>query len=231
MKGVDYAITEYSYINAERVYGERFLIFLATSSVGDRRGLGEPSRLGLVVGIPAGLGASYGGYMVNWINGQTDRFTRLVVHGGIFDTRNFFFTTDELWFIEHEFGGLPFEGSPDDPASPASLYEKWNPVANIRNWRTPTLVVHSGHDFRVDDGNGFATFTALQRLGVTSRYWIATGFWGFGGSWGLWGLWGNSGTDRVVVLRRLLYFPDETHWILSPANSAKWHEEVFKWIS
>jgi len=110
----------------------------------------------------AALGASYGGYMINWLNGKTDRFKALVVHDGNLDERMAYYDTEELWFPEWEHGGLPW----DKPEG----YTKHNPIDLVKNWKTPTLVVHGGLDFRVVDTQGMATFTALQRKGVPSRF-------------------------------------------------------------
>ena len=109
------------------------------------------------------LGASYGGYMVNWIAGQPlgQRFRCLVVHDGNLDERAAYFVTEELWFPEWEHGGTPW----DNPAG----YAKHNPVDFVKNWKTPTLVVHGGKDFRVVETEGLSTFTALQRRGVPSK--------------------------------------------------------------
>jgi dipeptidyl aminopeptidase/acylaminoacyl peptidase len=110
----------------------------------------------------AALGASFGGYMINWINGKTDRFKALVCHDGNLDERMAYFDTEELWFPEWEHGGLPW----DKPEG----YTKHNPIDLVKNWKTPTLVIHGGQDFRVVDTQGMATFTALQRKGVPSRF-------------------------------------------------------------
>ncbi|HPH68316.1 MAG TPA: S9 family peptidase [Kofleriaceae bacterium] len=107
-------------------------------------------------------GASYGGYMINWINGHTDRFKALVVHDGNLDERLAYYDTEELWFPEWEHGGVPYE-KPEG-------YLKHNPIDFVKNWKTPTLVVHGGQDFRVVDTQGMSTFTALQRKGVASRF-------------------------------------------------------------
>ena len=106
-------------------------------------------------------GGSYGGYMINWINGKTDRFRALICHDGNLDERMAYFATEELWFPEWEHGGLPW-------AKPLG-YAKHNPIDLVKNWKTPTLVVHGGNDFRVVETQGMATFTALQRKGVPSR--------------------------------------------------------------
>jgi dipeptidyl aminopeptidase/acylaminoacyl peptidase len=137
----------------------------------------------------AALGASYGGYMINWINGKTDRFKALVCHDGNLDETMAYFETEELWFPEWEHGSTPWE-NPEG-------YVKHSPLNLVKNWKTPTLVIHGGQDFRVVETQGLATFTALQRRGIPSRF---------------------------------LHFPDENHWVLKPAHSKRWHEEVLGWI-
>jgi dipeptidyl aminopeptidase/acylaminoacyl peptidase len=108
------------------------------------------------------LGASYGGYMQNWIAGNwPDGFRCIVNHDGIFDTRSMYYTTEELWFTEWENGG-PYYQNPE-------MHEKFNPANYVTKWRTPMLVIHGEKDFRVPDGQGMATFTALQRQGIESR--------------------------------------------------------------
>ncbi len=136
------------------------------------------------------LGASYGGFMQNWIAGNwSDRFKCIVNHAGIFDQRTMYYTTEELWFTEWENGG-PYYTNPQ-------VHEKFNPADHVTKWKTPMLVIHGALDYRVPYSQGLATFTALQRQGVESR---------------------------------LLYFPDENHWILKPANSLLWHAEVIGWL-
>ncbi len=109
------------------------------------------------------LGASFGGYMINWIAGNwPDRFACLVVHDGNLDERAAYYETEELWFPEHDHMGTPW----DDPDG----YEKQNPANFVKNWKTPTLVIHGGKDFRVVDTQGISTFTALQRRGVPSEF-------------------------------------------------------------
>jgi dipeptidyl aminopeptidase/acylaminoacyl peptidase len=110
----------------------------------------------------AALGASYGGFMINWINGHTDRFKALVCHSGNLDERMAYYDTEELWFPEWEHGGLPWE-KPEG-------YTKHNPIDFVKNWKTPTLVVHGALDFRVVDTQGMSTFTALRRRGVSARF-------------------------------------------------------------
>jgi dipeptidyl aminopeptidase/acylaminoacyl peptidase len=136
------------------------------------------------------LGASYGGFMQNWIAGNwSDRFKCIVNHAGIFDQRTMYYTTEELWFTEWENGG-PYYANPQ-------VHEKFNPADHVTRWKTPMLVIHGALDYRVPYSQGLATFTALQRQGVESR---------------------------------LLFFPDENHWILKPANSVLWHAEVIGWL-
>lgn len=137
------------------------------------------------------LGASYGGYMVNWIAGAwPERFRCLVNHDGVFDLRSMYYTTEELWFVEWDHLGSYFTN--------ADGYERHNPATLVDRWRTPMLVIHGALDFRVPETQGLAAFTALKRRDVPAR---------------------------------LLYFPDENHWVLNPANSVQWHEEVLGWLA
>lgn len=110
----------------------------------------------------AAAGGSYGGFMVNWIAGHTDRFKALISHAGVFDLTSKYGTTEELWFPEWEFGGTPWE-------KPEAYLEK-SPSRFAGNFKTPTLVIHGALDFRVPDAQGLGMFTTLQRLGVPSRY-------------------------------------------------------------
>ncbi len=140
-------------------------------------------------GRTVAAGASYGGYMVNWIAGHTDRFKALVSHDGLYDMRSMTLSTEELWFPVWEMGGLPWE-------IPAE-YEKWSPSTYAKNFKTPTLVIHGELDYRVPIEQGMQMFTALQLRGVPSRF---------------------------------LVFHDENHWVLKPANSVRWHDEVIGWL-
>jgi dipeptidyl aminopeptidase/acylaminoacyl peptidase len=147
------------------------------------------------------LGGSYGGYMVNWILGHTNRFACLVTHDGMFNPVSAYGATEELWFNEWEFRA---QGD-KEPAQPwryfdrpvaSDPFRKWSPMLFIKNARTPTLVIHGQRDYRLDVSEGFQLFTALQRLSVPSR---------------------------------MLYFPDEGHWVLKPQNSERWYDEVGEW--
>lgn len=141
-------------------------------------------------GKACALGASYGGYMINWIAGNwNEPWKCLVNHDGVFDTRSMGYVTEELWFTEWENGGTPF----DKPEN----YEKFNPVNYVAKWRVPMLVVQGEKDYRVPVDQGLSTFTALQRKGIESK---------------------------------LLYFPDENHWVLKPQNSILWHDTVNAWL-
>jgi dipeptidyl aminopeptidase/acylaminoacyl peptidase len=135
------------------------------------------------------LGASYGGYMANWVLGHTDRFKCIVSHDGMFNAESAWGTTEELWFNDWEFKGTPY----DNRAS----YEKWSPHQYAKNFKTPTLVIHGQRDYRLDVSEGLQLFTTLQMEGVPSK---------------------------------MLYFPDEGHWVLKPQNSQLWYKTVNDWV-
>jgi dipeptidyl aminopeptidase/acylaminoacyl peptidase len=177
MKGLDYAEQHYSFIDKNR---------------------------------ECALGASYGGYMADWVLTHTNRFKCIVTHDGMSDAAAAFGDTEELWFMEWEFRPLAGNG-PDavveqtHPAHPWDFYGKpdsenpfikWSPMRYIKDARTPTLIVHSQRDYRLDVSQGLELFTALQLRGVPSK---------------------------------MLYFPDEGHWILKPQNSQLWYETVDDW--
>ncbi|MGN6059099.1 MAG: dipeptidyl-peptidase 5 [Sphingomicrobium sp.] len=108
-------------------------------------------------------GGSYGGYMMNWIEGNwPDRFKCIVQHDGVFDARAMAYETEELWFDEWEHGGHPYYEA-------SAEFEKWNPVNYVDKWKTPQLVVTSEKDFRIPYTQGIAAFTALQRRDIPSR--------------------------------------------------------------
>jgi len=119
-------------------------------------------------GKACALGASYGGFMVNWIAGNwfdksgKSPWKCLVNHDGVFDQRMMGYATEELWFTEWEHGGMPF----DVPKN----YEKFNPVNHVKNWRVPMLVIHGQKDFRIPVEQGIAAFTALQLRGIESKF-------------------------------------------------------------
>ncbi|RYG86914.1 MAG: S9 family peptidase [Alphaproteobacteria bacterium] len=114
-------------------------------------------------GNACALGASYGGYMMNWIAGQwPDKFKCLVQHDGVFDARAMAYETEELWFDEWEHGGKAYFEDPE-------AFEKWNPVNHVAKWKTPMLVITGEKDFRIPYTQGIASFTALQRREIPSR--------------------------------------------------------------
>ncbi len=137
----------------------------------------------------AAAGASFGGFMVNWIAAHDHRFRCLVSHDGIFNTEMMEYLTDELWFTEWEFEGTPWE----NPTS----YRQYSPHLFIDRMETPMLVIQGEQDFRCTAAEGLGLFTGLQRRGVPSR---------------------------------LLWFPDEGHWVVKPANRELWWETVHGWL-
>jgi dipeptidyl aminopeptidase/acylaminoacyl peptidase len=154
------------------------------------------------------LGASYGGYMAEWVLTHTNRFKCIVTHDGMFNPQSAYGATEEMWFNEWEFrrgpatGAAAWDKAPGQPWRYQNLpatqdpFRKWSPMLHIKDAHTPTLVIHSQRDYRLDVSEGFQLFTALQRLGVSSK---------------------------------MLYFPDEGHWVLKPQNSQLWYETVGDW--
>ncbi|HHJ52963.1 MAG TPA: S9 family peptidase, partial [Caldithrix abyssi] len=135
-------------------------------------------------------GASYGGFMINWIAGADNPFKCLVSHDGVYEQVSMYGATEELWFPEWEFNGTPWQKG--------SLYQKWNPANRAANFKTPTLVIHGEHDYRVPYTQGLQMFTALQRQGVESK---------------------------------LLFFPDEDHFVRKPQNARLWWKTVHEWFA
>ena len=129
MKGLDYLLVNYPFIDSSKV---------------------------------AAAGASYGGYMINWIAGHTDRFVCLVNHDGVFNLPSMYGETEELWFPEWEFSGTPW--------TRRALFEKWSPHRFAANFKTPLLVIHGQLDYRVDISQGLEVFTALRRQNVPARF-------------------------------------------------------------
>jgi len=138
-------------------------------------------------------GASYGGFMINWIAGHHQDFTyefkALVSHDGIFDSRSMYYSTEELWFEEWENGGTQY----DNPKA----YENHNPLNFVKNFKIPMMIVHGEKDFRVPVAQGIMLFTALQRRGIKSK---------------------------------LLYFPNEDHFVQKPKNAQFWWNSVHNWF-
>jgi len=107
-------------------------------------------------------GASYGGYMILWLAGHTNRFKVLVDHDGVFNPVSMAGSTEELWFTDWEFGGPVYQNR--------ALYEKWSPLNHVSDWKTPLLVVHSQLDYRVDLSEGYQAFTAAKRMGLDAKF-------------------------------------------------------------
>ena len=138
-------------------------------------------------------GASYGGYMVNWLLGHnTDprfRYKAFLSHAGVYNLESMYGVTEELWFTNYEFKGAPWQNP--------QMYARWSPHKFAANFKTPTLVTHGEIDYRVPIGEGLQLYTALQLNKVESK---------------------------------LIYFPDEGHWILKPQNSEFWYTNVLDWF-
>lgn len=138
----------------------------------------------------AAAGASFGGYMIDWLEGHTDRFRCMVSHAGVYDLTSMYGATEELWFPEWEFKGTPW-------TNPES-YTRWSPSEYAANFKTPCLVVQGEMDFRVPYNQGLEFFTALQRQGVPSK---------------------------------LLFFPDEYHFVVKPLNAELWWKTLHEWFA
>lgn len=137
----------------------------------------------------ATAGASYGGYMMAWLNGHTDRFKVMVCHAGVYDWHSMM-ASDFVKGRDRALGAFPW----DDPTK----VDKQSAQRFADKFKTPTLVLHGERDYRVPVAQGFAYYTTLRQKGVPTR---------------------------------LVYFPDENHWVLKPQNSLLWHREVFGWIA
>ncbi|MGV8813011.1 MAG: S9 family peptidase [Gelidibacter sp.] len=148
----------------------------------------DKDRLGAV-------GASFGGYSVFYLAGiHNKRFKSFISHDGVFDTRSMYGTTEELFFVNNDFGGNYW-----DKNNPIALkaYNEFNPITNVSTWDTPMLIIQGGKDYRVPIEQGLGAYQAAQMLGIKSK---------------------------------LLYFPEENHWILKPQNAMVWQNEFFKWL-
>jgi len=160
-------------------------IMIGTKWVAQNFDFIDPDRIGAA-------GASYGGFMINWIEGHNDEglFKCLISHDGVFEQVSMFGATEELWFPTWEFNGYPWQKG--------SLYQKWNPINYVDHFKTPMLIIHGEHDYRVPYTQGLQLFTALQLKGVDSK---------------------------------LLFFPDEDHFVQKPKNARQWWENVHAWLS
>jgi dipeptidyl aminopeptidase/acylaminoacyl peptidase len=141
----------------------------------------DPNRI-------AAAGASYGGYMMSWLNGHTDRFKAMVCHAGVYNWHSMM-ASDFIKGRERSLGAPPWGDQ--------TRIDKQSSQRFAANFKTPTLVIHGEKDFRVPVTQGFEYYNTLRQKGVPTR---------------------------------LVYFPDEHHWVMKPANSKVWHREVFAWL-
>jgi len=140
----------------------------------------------------AAVGASYGGYSVFYLAGVHEgRFKSFIAHDGVFNTQSMYGTTEEMFFVNYDFGG-PYW----DPKF-KKAYQEFNPASKVHLWDTPILIIQGEKDYRVPIGQGQEAFTAAQIRGIKSR---------------------------------LLYLPDEHHWVIKPQNSMVWQREFFRWL-
>lgn len=137
----------------------------------------------------AAAGASFGGYMANWIEGHTDRFRAIVSHDGLYDLHTALYAADFVGGLDKEFKGTPWN-------NPQALIDN-APATYAKNFKTPMLVIHGDKDYRVDPSNALAMFQVLQAMHVPSK---------------------------------LLYFKEENHWVLKPADNIFWYHSVLDWL-
>ena len=148
----------------------------------------DKNRLGCV-------GASYGGYSAFMLAGiHNNRFKSFIAHDGIFDMRSMYGTTEEMWFVNYDWGG-PYWDKKN--AAAQKSYNQFNPINYVDKWNTPILVIQGGKDYRVPVEQGLQAFQAAQLRGIKSK---------------------------------LLYFPEENHWVLSAQNALVWQHEFYKWL-
>ncbi len=141
------------------------------------------------------IGASYGGYSAYMLAGiHKDRFKTFIAHDGIFDMRSMYGTTEELWFVDWDWGG-PYWDKKNKAAQ--KTYKKFNPINYVDKWDTPIMIVQGGKDYRVPVEQGIQAFQAAQLKGIKSK---------------------------------LLYLPDENHWVLNSQNAMVWQHEFFNWL-
>lgn len=148
----------------------------------------DKDRLGCV-------GASYGGYSVFYLAGiHEKRFKTFISHDGIFNMKSMYGTTEELWFVNWDYGGPYWDTS---NAEAQNTYKQYDPSNIVAQWDTPILIIQGGKDYRVPIGQGLEAFQAAQLQGIKSK---------------------------------LLFFPEENHWILTAQNGIAWQREFFGWL-
>lgn len=140
----------------------------------------------------AAVGASYGGYSVFYLAGVHDgRFSSFISHCGSFNTQSMYGSTEELFFVNYDFGG-PYWENKDN-----KTYTEFNPASKVDKWNTPIMIIQGEKDYRIPMTQALEAFTAAQVRGIKSR---------------------------------LLYLPDENHWVMKPQNGLLWQREFFKWL-
>jgi dipeptidyl aminopeptidase/acylaminoacyl peptidase len=148
----------------------------------------DKTRLGCV-------GPSYGGYSVYYLAGvHNKRFKSFIAHDGIFNTKSMYGTTEELFFVDWDYGGPYWD---KNNAAAQKAYTTFDPSSLVDKWDAPILIYQGGKDFRVPDGQAFEAFQAAQLRGIKSR---------------------------------LVYLPEENHWVLSAQNALLWQREFYKWL-
>lgn len=168
--------------------GQAIRDYLSAIDALSREKFVDKDRLGAV-------GASYGGYSVYMLAGiHNNRFKSFIAHDGIFDTRSMYGTTEELWFVNWDYGG-PYWDKKN--AAAQKTYNAFNPINYVDKWNTPIMIVQGGRDYRVPIEQGLQAFQAAQLRGIKSK---------------------------------LLYLPDENHWVLSAQNALVWQREFYKWL-
>lgn len=141
------------------------------------------------------VGASYGGYSVFYLAGiHEKRFKTFISHDGIFNLKSMYGTTEEVWFVDWDYGG-PYWDTSDTAAQ--NTYSRYDPSNMVTRWDTPILIIQGGKDYRVPIGQGLEAFQAAQLRGIRSK---------------------------------LLFFPEENHWVLTAQNGIAWQREFFGWL-
>jgi dipeptidyl aminopeptidase/acylaminoacyl peptidase len=141
------------------------------------------------------VGPSYGGYSTFMLAGiHNNRFKSFIAHDGIFDMRSMYGTTEEMFFVNWDWGG-PYWDKKN--AAAQKTYNQYNPINYVDKWNRPILIIQGGKDYRVPIEQGMQAFQAAQLRGIKSK---------------------------------LLYFPDENHWVLTAQNALIWQREFYKWL-
>jgi dipeptidyl aminopeptidase/acylaminoacyl peptidase len=141
------------------------------------------------------IGASYGGYSAFYLAGiHNNRFKTFIAHDGIFDTKSMYGTTEELFFVNWDYGG-PYWDKNNTAAQ--KTYNQFNPSNLVSKWNTPIFIIQGGKDYRVPIEQGLQAFQAAQLKGIKSK---------------------------------LLYLPDENHWVIGAQNAIVWQREFYKWL-